>query len=255
MINPDPLLVADVDGELDPEAALKVEPLMADPHALQRVEMFRETAALLRDACGERFFARKGGQRFFAGKEAVPGPPHRRVSRQRQKNSWTIATSLAAVIVGFGAGVTWGGRTPSERAELIDEVASYHQLYSRETRHLVEVAADQVDDLTAWLGQRLDRKLELPDLATAGLRFAGGRMFVVNDRPVAELMYTRDHGLPIGICVTQIAADTAPVSVEERGRERVASWITGGYAYVVVGEIDDPTAQGIARRVAAQMKS
>ena len=45
MINPDPLLVAYVDGELDPEAALKVEPLMADPHALQRVEMFRETAA------------------------------------------------------------------------------------------------------------------------------------------------------------------------------------------------------------------
>jgi len=54
-MNPDRLLVAYVDGELDPDAAPDVEALLAtDPHALQRVEMFRETAALLRDACGDR---------------------------------------------------------------------------------------------------------------------------------------------------------------------------------------------------------
>jgi anti-sigma factor RsiW len=244
MINRDSLLVAYVDGELDPEAVLKIEPLIAtDPHALQKVEMFRETAALLRDACADRFFARK---------DPVPRPPRRRAAR---RHGGAIATSLAAVILGFGGGVLWDGRTSSERAELIDEVAGYHQLYSRETRHLVEVPADQVDDLTAWLGERLDRKLEVPDLAAAGLHFAGGRMLVVNGRPVAELMYTRDHGRPVGICVTQMATETSPLSIEQRGRERLASWITGGYAYIVVGEIDDPTAQDIARRVATQIKS
>jgi anti-sigma factor RsiW len=246
MINPDPLLVAYVDGELDPEAALRVQPLLAtDARALQRVKMFRETAALLRDACADH---------FFAGKGPVPGPPRRPALRQR-RHGWAIATSLAAVILGFGGGVAWDGRTPSARAELIGEVASYHHYYSRETRHLVEVPADQMDDLTAWLGQHLDRKFEVPDLAAAGLHFAGGRMLVVNDRPVAELMYTRDHGLPIGICVTQMAAEPSPISIEQRGRERLASWITGGYAYVVVGEIDDPTARDIAQHVAAQIKS
>jgi len=63
-------------------------------------------------------------------------------------------------------------------------------------------------------------------------------MLVVNGRPVAELMYTRDHGRPVGICVTQMATETSPLSIEQRGRERLASWITGGYAYIVVGEID-----------------
>jgi anti-sigma factor RsiW len=246
MINPDSLLVAYVDGELDREAALNVEAALAtDPQASQTVEMFRETAALLRGAYDDRFFAVTG---------PVPGPPHRRALRQ-PRHGWAIAASLVAAIVGFGGGVAWGGRTPSERAELISEVASDHQIYSRETKHLVEVPADQVAHLTAWLGQRLDRKLEAPDLAAAGLRFAGGRMLVVNDRPVAELMYTRDHGLPIGVYVTQMAGGASPISVDQRGLERLATWIAGGYAYVVAGEIDDPTAQDIARRVASQITS
>ena len=66
MINPDSLLVAYVDGELDREAALNVEAVLAtDSHASQTVEMFRETAALLRDAFSDRFCARKC---------PVPGP-------------------------------------------------------------------------------------------------------------------------------------------------------------------------------------
>jgi anti-sigma factor RsiW len=246
MINSDSLLVAYVDGELDRNAALDVEAgLATDPTASESVEMFRETAALLRDAYGDR---------FFAGAGRVAGPPHRRALRQ-PRHGWAIAASLVAAIVGFGGGVTWSGRTPSERVALIDEVASDHHIYSRETKHLVEVPADQVAHLTAWLGQRLDRKLEAPDLVAAGLRFAGGRMLVVNDRPVAELMYTRDQGLPIGVYVTQMAGDTSPISVDQRGLERLATWIAGGYAYVVAGEIDDPTAQDIARRVASQIKS
>jgi anti-sigma factor RsiW len=52
-----------------------------------------------------------------------------------------------------------------------------------------------------------------------------------------------------------MATETSPLSIDQRGRERLASWITGGYAYIVVGEIDDPTARDIARHVAAQIKS
>jgi len=111
MINPDPLLVAYVDGELDSEAELEIAPLLAtDPHALQRVEMFRETAALLRDTCGDR---------FFAGKGPLRGKPRQRGLRQR-RHGWVTATSLAAAIVAFGGGVTWG-RSGTLRARRADQ--------------------------------------------------------------------------------------------------------------------------------------
>jgi anti-sigma factor RsiW len=80
-------------------------------------------------------------------------------------------------------------------------------------------------------------------------------MLVINERPVAELMYTRDQGLPIAVCISRFESEPWPITVEQRGAQRVASWIIDGYAYLVVGEIDDTTAQDIAERVAAQIKS
>ena len=98
MINRDPLLVVYVDGELDPEAALKLEPLIAtDPHVLQRVEMFRETAALLRDACADRFFARNDPfPRPHAGAlRAAMAGQSRRLSLQ--SSSGSVAASCGTV--------------------------------------------------------------------------------------------------------------------------------------------------------------
>jgi hypothetical protein len=77
----------------------------------------------------------------------------RRLARFRPRVDWGLAASLVAVITAFGGGAMWGGRAPSERADLLEEVAGYHQIYSRETRHLVEVPADQIEELTAWLGE------------------------------------------------------------------------------------------------------
>jgi anti-sigma factor RsiW len=171
------------------------------------------------------------------------------------RHGWAVAASLAVIVAAFGGGATWGSRAPSARSDLIDEVAEYHQIYSREKRHLVEVPADQIEELTAWLGERVGRDIKVPDLAAAGLRFAGGRMLVINDQPVAELMYTRAQGLPIALCVSRMPGGDEPTSIEQRGPQRAASWITGGYAYLVVGEIDGSTAENLAARIAAQIES
>jgi anti-sigma factor RsiW len=241
------LLVSYADGELEPELALEAERMIAaDPHARAMVEMYRETAALLHAACGQEFYAPS-----TALLSAASGP----ADRPRLHSGFALAASLAAAIVGFGGGVMWAGGTPSEHSELLAEVAGYHAIYSRETRHLVEVPPEQVEHLKAWLGQRLARKLDVPDLDAAGLHFAGGRMVIINGRPVAQLMYTRDQGLPIGICLTQMTSRPSPISVEQSGALHLASWDDGSYEYVVVGEMDAAAARNIAERVKAQQKA
>jgi anti-sigma factor RsiW len=63
----------------------------------------------------------------------------------------------------------------------------------------------------------------VPDLTVAGLRFAGGRMLVVGDHPVAALMYTRGEGLPIAFHVSRIPVDDRPTCIPQRGFQRRAS--------------------------------
>jgi anti-sigma factor RsiW len=178
---------------------------------------------------------------------AIPSA-RRRAARFRFRYGWAVAASLAAVVM-FGGGVMSVGKASSARDGLVGEVAGYHAFYSRETTHLVEVPASQTAQLTAWLGERLDREIRVPDLAEAGLHFAGGSLLVINDRPVAELMYTRAEGLPIAICVSRIDGKPWSMIVEQHGAQRTASWANDGYAYVVVGEVDDATAMDIAWRV------
>jgi anti-sigma factor RsiW len=247
MADVDSLLVAYADGELEPETIAEVESLLAaNPHAAEKLQLFRETAALLRAACAEGFYGGPGSV------ITLPAPSHARFERRW---SWAVAAGLIGIMVGFGGGRLWSTQPPSAHAELVNELASYHPVYSRETKHLVEVSADQTDHLKAWLGQRIQRPLLIPDLTASGLRFAGGRMVVANGKPVAQLIYTREGGLPIAICIAQLPGDASPIQVEHRDMLRVASWGDAGYAYVVVGEFDDAKARDLAALAAAQLKS
>jgi anti-sigma factor RsiW len=164
-----------------------------------------------------------------------------------------IALALAIGIGAFVAGIMWGRGEPTERESLIDDIAEYHQIYSREHRHYLKIPADRGEELMATLADHVGRKIEVPDLAAAGLRFALGRMLVVNGSAIAELMYTRDDGLPVAICIARMKESDAPLKVEKRGLQRAASWIKGGFAFVVVGEIDRPTAEALAALVVAQI--
>ena len=247
MSDTDALLVAYVDGELDAEAIREVEELIAaDPRAQRAVELYRETAGLLRAACGDHAYA--------ADAERLLPPAPRVPQRAPRRYGWAVGAALAACIAGFAGGAGWAGWPMSPQAALADEVAEYHAVYAREEQHLVEVPAEQATEITSWLGKRLERRLEVPDLAAEGLRFAGARMLVVGGRPVAELVYTRAQGRPLALCITKLAAAAAPVRIEQHGAQRTALWLDGSYAYVAVGEADEGKLRAIAEQAAWQLR-
>ena len=240
-------LMAYADGELDPEQISEMEDLIEDQPALrQTVLQHRQTSALLRAACAEGYYANS----------TITLPPRRARSPVRQYAGWAIAATVAGMI-GFGGGAFWKGQPTSARDSLVDEVAEYHEIYSRETKHLVEVAAAQSDELTAWLGRRIGRNIDVPDLTGMGLNFAGGRMLVVGGKPVAELMYTRDSGRPIALCISEgdgtTASGTSPIRLDRKGALNLASWNAGHHIFVVVGEAEQTTIHEIARQSQAHI--
>jgi anti-sigma factor RsiW len=244
MANHEQQLMAYVDGELDVEAARAVEALIAaDPEARRTVERFREASALLRAACAEGFYA--------DGTARLPPAPLRRAFRRIASHA---AVAAVAQLIGFGGGVVSSRMVIPERQRLLDEVAEYHSVQSHETKHLVEVPAAQSDDLTTWLGRRLERHLAVPDLTAAGLHFAGGRMVVIEREPAAALIYTRDDGLPVAICIMRIGGTASGVRVDRRGDQSLASWGDGAYTYIVAGDLTASDARAIAERAAPQLR-
>jgi anti-sigma factor RsiW len=168
----------------------------------------------------------------------------------------TVAAAAAvALILGFGGGMAVSGWPGSERQHLVTEIAEYHSVQSKETRHLVEVPSTDADHLKTWLGQRLERRLDVPDLSGAGLKFAGGRMLVIDGKPVAEFMYTRTDGPPVALCIARTGAETAGVEVDRRGDLRLASWQGEGYTYVIAGMMSAADAAAVAEQARSQLKS
>ncbi len=237
----DAMLAAYADGELDETGTTQVEAFLAgNPAAQETLAVHRETTALLRAAFAESLFA----------KPAAALPPARgRAAMPRPAKAWyglAIAASLLMGMVGYGTGASWPNLIQSERDRMLTEIAEYHAVYSRETVHLVEVPASQSDHLKAWLGKRVNRTLVIPDFKTAGLTFAGGRLVVVDGSPVAELMYTRDGGLPIAFCVLYRTGKAGDVQEAHRGAMNLATWEDGSHSYVVVGEATPNTIHELA---------
>ncbi len=240
--------MAYVDGELDAEAAREVEALLAvDPEARRTVARFREASALLRAACAEGFYA--------DGMAHIPPTPIGPVRRTFRRIASHAAVAIVAAIIGFGGGVVSSNlMTVSERQHLVDEVAEYHSVQSLETKHLVEVPAAETNDLTTWLGRRLERHLAVPDLTQAGLNFVGGRMVVIDRKPAATFIYTRVNGPPVALCIIRSGGTASGVRVDRRGTLNLASWTDGTYTYIIAGDLTDADVRSLAERAAPQLR-
>ena len=223
------LLVGYADGELDAATTTEVEAyLVANPEAEKTLALHRETTALLRAAFAESL--------YVTGPTTIAPPTW---ARRPALRTWlAMAAAIMLAVMGYSIGVIWPDPLGSNRSRMLTEVAEYHAVYSRETVHLVEVPAGQIDHLKAWLGRRVNGNLAVPDFSAAGLTFAGGRMVVVNGAPVAELMYTRTSGLPIGFCMFWHDATPSPITVERRKKQHLATWDDGKHGYIVVGEAE-----------------
>jgi anti-sigma factor RsiW len=239
------LLSAYADGELDTCQAAQVETMIArDPDLARIVDSHRQVTALLRAACAEHVY-----ERALPVLPAIsPGRPRLRPILER------VAAAAIVVVIGFAGGLNWQRWAADPLDHLLDEVAEYHEVYQKETRHLVEVPASRMDELVAWLGSRIGRDIIVPDLSFAGLTFAGGRMLVVGGAPVAALIFTRANGMPIALCIGEADrhGPMTPVRLHERHDLLLASWHHGGQDFVLVGQMDKATARALADRTRKQ---
>ncbi|WP_411032956.1 anti-sigma factor family protein [Shinella sp. BYT-45] len=133
----------------------------------------------------------------------------------------------------------------------LDDIADYHRIYSRQTRHLVEVPASEQQHIVEWLSASTGVSFALPDLSAQKLTFEGARLLVAGGKPTAQLLYRDAENEIFAICFLQSEPVDGSTELAESMRNDIGlvSWQKGNASYVVVGPSADPDLERIAEAV------
>ena len=134
--------------------------------------------------------------------------------------------------------------------------ARAHYVYTRETRHAVEVAAAEEEHLVRWLSRRLDVKLKIPVLANEGYKLMGGRLLPGTDAPVAQFMYESPAQKRLTLYVTGKTHKDPVTAFQyiQEGAVNVFYWVDSDCGYAISGEIDRAELSRVANVVYKQLE-
>jgi anti-sigma factor RsiW len=174
-----------------------------------------------------------------------------------------LAASLVIFIAGGAAGYLVSEQQDAAEAPLqiaaartwLDDIADYHRIYSRQTRHLVEVPASEQEHIAEWLSASTGVSFTPPDLSDKNLTFQGARLLVAGGKPTAQLLYRDAENEIFAICFLKSDPVEGKTALTESMRNDIGliSWQKGNASFVVVGPSADPDLERIAEAVSASI--
>lgn len=132
----------------------------------------------------------------------------------------------------------------------VNAVAGVHDVYSKETTHLVELPAADVDTLKSWLSASTGVTFNIPDLTSDGLNFQGGRLVAVDGQPTGALFYRNGKG---DVVAVYFAKGTAADGQSAQGANQYLSGSKGDTAWFVAGPNSDSRLKDIAGKASAAL--
>ena len=233
-------LQAWVDRRLTPKDNEAVEAYFAaHPESRARWSQYAEQREELRAA--------------FAGPAEKMMPARLRIARllaeqrrRRHRRLGRVAAAVALLIAGGIGG--WGARdllpaltSPASAvlaSAVFDDAIAAHRTFSVETRHPVEVGANEEAHLVQWLSKRLGHRLIVPDLNALGFQLMGGRLLPADSGPAALFMYEDGKGTRLSCyhLVVDVAGETEFQFREQNGISAFY-WVDDGLAYAIAANV------------------
>jgi anti-sigma factor RsiW len=240
-------LHAYVDGALDPENRARVEAhLAANAEDGERVRAYQRQNDALRAL----------GTSLDRAPTRLPFKvQRRRPIGVRALRALPWAAAVAGLLVLGGAGGWWArNKLDTETPELSQLSAVAYQLYSKQTKHPVEVWANERDHLQKWLTICLNAPLVAPEFANDGYTLVGGRLLSNTQGAAALLLYEGKDKQHVALYIANTAQwGHGPAMFEEVGKVGTFTWIQGPLWYSLAGNLDAAELKRMARIVNQQV--
>src|SRR5262249_20235605 len=256
-IGTDALLVAYLDGELEPKAHEELERRLHSDAALRArstelaegVHPIRASFdALLKAAPRARL------QIVFATAVAKAARRHHRYRRL------LVAPAAALLLLLGGAVGYFIAKPPAELFEeaggdedaWIDAVAGQMALYDAASVAAIEVDETQQKARLAKIGQALNLDLSEPTVTLEGLTLKRAELLSFQDHQVAQLLYASDEHGPIALCIMAQPGGENEGEVENRDGLNFIYWTAGGRRFLLIGAAPANRIDTLADKVAAR---
>ncbi|WP_186194407.1 anti-sigma factor [Burkholderia gladioli] len=284
----DSTLIAYADGELDAAGAASVEQALAESSELResvarlrasrlpyqdafaaqklpplpdalclRIESMASAAQAQSAAAAAQAQPREQGQEqepVPASAKVVPLPARRNRPMLWLAAAFVAGAFCAGLVQQFAAGGFGGGSGPSLAAGAakkpwISVAADYQQLYTRDTvANLTPdpaVSAKIVGEIRSDDGIRL----RVPDLSMAGMRFKAVDRLRYDGKPLVQIVYLPEHGVPVALCVMKDARPDQGIAKHEMHGMTVVAWRQNELSYALIGKPDSGDLEAIARQI------
>lgn len=232
------LLNAYIDGELDPAHLLAFEQRLADDHVLADE---RTRIEALRSAMRERL-----------PRDTASPALRRRVMALGRSQPFAIdwragwASMAASIAAAFAAGsiATLLALAPGSREPVADLLVSSH-VRALMANQPVEVVSSDRHTVKPWFNGKLPESPRVVDLAAKGFPLVGGRIDVIDLKPVPTLVYrARQHVISLTAVPLSRGAGAPTRPIE--GYNAV-EWVDGPLAYWAISDLAAPELENFAK--------
>ena len=233
-------LTAYCDGELDPAAAGEFERRLAADELLKarytRLMSLRQAVRALPQADVPADLELRIQARLKAETErsSVERPSNVSNVTVLRRRNWSFQALAASAL--FGAVISGSVLKTIDRLGQEDTIAS--EVVAGHIRGLLapqpfDIASSDRHTVKPWFTSRLPESPQVPDLAAKGFALLGGRVDVINNRPVATIVYK--HAAHTVSLTTLRSGQTIPE--QTIAGYNVRSWSDGNFTYVAVGDL------------------
>ncbi len=179
------LLQAALDGELDATAMLLFERQLVEDPAL--AAEYRRLGAL-RQAIHDKLPKLRASEDFRNRMEAIatPPPPVAQLAR-KWFGEWQQTAMAASLALALGSGLTFL-MLPRQGPDVTQTLIAGH-VRGMIADQPTDVASSDRHTVKPWFATRVTQAPQVVDLSAAGFALAGGRVDVIDDKPVATLVF------------------------------------------------------------------
>ena len=149
--------------------------------------------------------------------------------------SLPLSYAAAALVLSFGLAWTWRTFSAGNDQELIAQAIVNHAR-SLIAVHMVDVASSDQHTVRPWFTGKFDYSPPVVDLAQAGYPLIGGRIDMLDQRPVAAIVYQHgDHF--INLFVLSVSDRKIDLNVRSERGYHFCGWNKAGLNYLCISEV------------------